>query len=172
MNDPPPEPVVPEPLIPSLDVLSPPLDTPPPLDKDELGYPDGLYQYILNMCFFHPINIIAGFYYGNPVGGTMGIALFLSSVNYWKYPLIRSPRRYIDMAIAFIAVPYHIYLSLFTQNKLLCAGLTISGALMYPLSIWLTKKNYIKPAAFCHCLLHGLVIGGATFTYRDYYLYR
>jgi hypothetical protein len=59
MNDPPPEPLVPEPLIPSLDVSpSPldtsPLDTSPPLDKDELGYPDGLYQYILNMCFFTP----------------------------------------------------------------------------------------------------------------------
>ncbi len=146
-----------------------PLDDSPP--SDELAYPDGIYQYILNMCFFHPINIIAAFYYGNPICGTMGIVLSITSVNYWRNPLMNSTRRYIDMVVAFIAVPYHIYLSLFTTNKLLCAVPIISGALAYPFSIWLEQKKYIKTAAFFHCVLHGLVIFGATMTYRDYYLY-
>ena len=39
---------------------------------NNLSYPDGLYQYILKMCAFHPVNIVAGFYYGNKIGGTMG----------------------------------------------------------------------------------------------------
>ena len=146
-----------------------PLDDSPP--SDELAYPDGIYQYILNMCFFHPINIIAAFYYGNPICGTMGIVLSITSVNYWRNPLMNSTRRYIDMVVAFIAVPYHIYLSLFTTNKLLCAVPIISGALAYPFSIWLEQKKYIKTAAFFHCVLHALVILGATMTYRDYYLY-
>ncbi len=151
------------------DVGLTPLDDSPP--SDELAYPDGIYQYILNMCFFHPINIIAAFYYGNPICGTMGIVLSITSVNYWRNPLMNSTRRYIDMVVAFIAVPYHIYLSLFTTNKLLCAVPIISGALAYPFSIWLEQKKYIKTAAFFHCVLHGLVIFGATMTYRDYYLY-
>ncbi len=151
------------------DVGLTPLDDSPP--SDELAYPDGIYQYILNMCFFHPINIIAAFYYGNPICGTMGIVLSITSVNYWRNPLMNSTRRYIDMVVAFIAVPYHIYLSLFTTNKLLCAVPIISGALAYPFSIWLEQKKYIKTAAFFHCVLHGLVIFGATMTYRDYYIY-
>ncbi len=161
---------------PPLETSPPPLETsPPPLEtsplSDDLAYPDGIYQYILKMCFFHPINIIAGFYYGNPIGGTMGLVLCMTSINYWRNPLMNSARRYIDMAIAFIAVPYHIYLSLFTTDKLLCAGTIILGALAYPFSIWLEQKKYIKTAAFFHCVLHGLVIAGATLTYRDYYIY-
>jgi len=141
------------------------------LSHKELAYPDGIYQYILKMCCFHPINIFAGFYYGNPLGGTMGVLLLMTSVNYWRKPLMNSARRYIDMAVAFTTVPYHMYLSLFTTNKLLCAVPIVTGALSYPFSIWLQKKNYIKTAAFFHCVLHGLTIAGVTLTYRDYYLY-
>ena len=141
------------------------------LSHKELAYPDGIYQYILKMCCFHPINIFAGFYYGNPLGGTMGVLLLMTSVNYWRKPLMNSVRRYIDMAVAFTTVPYHMYLSLFTTNKLLCAVPIVTGALSYPFSIWLQKKNYIKTAAFFHCVLHGLTIAGVTLTYRDYYLY-
>jgi predicted membrane channel-forming protein YqfA (hemolysin III family) len=61
-------------------------------------------------------------------------------------------------------------LSLFTNNKLLCAGTMICGSLMYPISLWFHKNNYIKYAAYSHCVLHGLVIAGATLTYRDHYL--
>lgn len=138
----------------------------------ELGYPDGIYQYIFNICFLHPINICAGFYYANPIGGTMGLALFGTSLNYWRYPLITSYRRKMDMVVAFVSVSYHIYLSLLTKNKLLCTGPLLCGSIMYPLSIWLQKCNYVKHAAFCHCLLHISVIAGASFTYRDLFLHR
>jgi len=135
--------------------------------SDELGYPDGLYQYIYKMCFLHPINICAGFYYGNPIGGAMGLALFGTSLNYWRYPLVKSYRRTIDMVVAFISVPYHIYLSSKTTNKLLCMGPLIFGSAMYPVSILLTKYNYTGTGALCHCLLHLSVIAGVSFTYRD-----
>jgi len=154
--------------------LDQPLDQPleQPLDtSDKLGFPDGLYQYVLKMCFFHPICIGAAFYYGNNLAGILATALSLSSINYWKYPLISSPRRVIDMITAFTVVGYHIYLSLFTKNLLLCAGPLICGALMYPLSLWLCKNNHIKSAVFCHCNLHILVICGAVLTYRDNYMY-
>jgi len=156
--------------------LAPLVDSPPPSSdappsSDELAYPDGIYQYILKMCAIHPINITAGFYYGNPIGGTMGVLLLMTSVNYWRKPLLKSVRRYIDMSVAFITVPYHIGLSLFTTNKLLCAGPMILGALAYPFSIWLERKKYTKTAAFLHCALHGLVCAGATLTYRDYYIH-
>ena len=134
---------------------------------DELGYPDGLYQYIYKMCFLHPINICAGFYYGNPIGGAMGVALFGTSLNYWRYPLVKLYRRTIDMVVAFISVPYHIYLSSKTTNKLLCMGPLVFGSVMYPVSIFLCKYKYFGTGAFCHCFLHLSVIAGVSFTYRD-----
>jgi hypothetical protein len=132
-----------------------------------LGFPDGIYQYIFKMCFLHPINICAGFYYGNYIGGAMGVALFGTSLNYWRYPLIDSYRRTVDMAVAFISVPYHIYLSTQTTNRLLCAGPLVFGSVMYPVSKVFYRYKYFGYAAACHCLLHLLVIAGATLTYRD-----
>jgi len=144
--------------------ISQPIDT-----RDELTYPDGIYQNIFNVCFLHYINIFAGFYYENPIGGILGIMLFSSSVNYWRYPMINSSRRYIDIIIACIAVSYHIYLSFFTQNRLLCTGLLLLGISMYPFNIWLYNQQYITYSAICHCLVHIFIIMGATLTYRDYY---
>ena len=116
---------------------------------------------------FAPINICAGFYYRNFIGGAMGVALCATSLNYWRYPLINSKRRIIDMIVAFIAVPYHIYLSINTTNPLLCAGPLVFGSLMYPVSKVFCKYEYFGYGAACHCLLHLSVIAGATLTYRD-----
>jgi hypothetical protein len=137
--------------------------------SDELGLPDGVYQYVYRMCFLHPINIYAGFYYGHRIGGTMGIILFGSSINYWRYPLLKSKRRTFDMCVANICVPYHIYISFYTKNKLLCSGTLLAGVSMYPISFLCSKYNK-KIGGIFHCLLHLFVILGATFTYRDYYL--
>jgi hypothetical protein len=138
---------------------------------DELGYPDGIYQYIYNMCFLHSINIFTSFYYGQKFCGLLGMMLCFTSFNYWKYPLIKSKRRTVDMVVANIAISYHIYLSFFTKNRVLCSGLLITGSSMYPISIVINDKykNY-EIAAFCHCLLHLFIIMGVSFTYRDYYL--
>ena len=143
------------------------------MSDNDLGYPNGIYQYIHKMCFLHSINISAGLYYNHKVGATMSIMICFTSFNYWRYPLIKSKRRTFDICVANICVPYHIYISLFTKNKLLCSGLLLLGATMYPISIFINTK-YKKPkiGAICHCLLHLFVILGASFTYRDYYLHK
>ena len=79
---------------------------------DELGYPDGIYQKLFKICYIHPIGIFAGIYYGSPLATILSIMLSLTSINYWRYPLITSIRRTIDMIVAFTAISYHIYLSL------------------------------------------------------------
>jgi hypothetical protein len=139
---------------------------------DKLAYPDGVYQYIYKVCYFHSINIFTAFYYGQKFCGLLGMLLCFTSFNYWRYPLITSKRRIVDMVVANTSIPYHIYLSFSTKNKLLCSGLLITGSSMYPISIVINDKykNY-ELAALCHCLLHLFIITGVSFTYRDYYLH-
>ncbi len=138
---------------------------------DELGYPDGIYQNIfITTLFVHPIHIFAGFYYDMPLCGIMGITLYGTSLNYWKYPRMGSKRRTIDMIVAKSSILYHLYLSLYTSNKLLTFIPIFFGSSFYFCSIYLHKKSYIKYAATLHCLLHLFVSIGACFTYRDYYL--
>ena len=136
-----------------------------------LGYPDGIYQYIFNTAFFvHPTHIYTGFYYGMTKCGIMGLALYTTSLNYWKYPLIDSLWRKIDMVVAQSTIAYHFYLSLFTSNKLLTTMPISVGSGLYFVSLYLDKKKYVKCAALCHALLHIFVSIGASLTYRDYYL--
>jgi hypothetical protein len=137
---------------------------------NELAFPSGIYQYVHTMCYIHPIHIILGFYYEMYLCGVMGFALFFTSFNYWRNPVIPSIRRNVDMFAAFTIVPYHYYLSLYTSNKLLCTGMGTTGIILYPVSLFLQHNyNYIKAAAFCHSLMHMCVSLSACFIYQDYY---
>ncbi len=139
--------------------------------SDYLGYPDGIYQYIFNTALFvHPTHIHTGFYYGMNKCGVMGLALYATSLNYWRYPLMNSTRRTIDMIVAKSSIAYHLYLSFYTSNKLITTLPMSIGSGLYFVSLYLDKKKYVKSAALCHCLLHILVSIGASLTYRDYYL--
>ena len=137
-------------------------------NKYDLAYPDGVYQYIFYTCFLHPIGISAAFYYGNTTAGILSIILSSTSFMYWYKPLMNSYRRYIDITAACFVVLYHLYISLYTKNKIICAGLILFGMSMYPFSIYLTKLNKIKSAAICHCLIHVFCVCGAISTYYDY----
>ena len=119
-------------------------------------------------CVFCTQSIfVLDFTMGIPLAGAMGVALFGTSLNYWRYPLVKSYRRTIDIVVAFISVPYHIYLSSKTTNKLLCMGPLVFGSAMYPVSILSCKYKYFGTGAFCHCFLHLSVIAGVSFTYWD-----
>lgn len=132
-----------------------------------LTYPDGLYQYVLATCAIHPQHIYFGYKYGKYHCAAMGVALFGTSVCYWYYPLTSGWRRTIDVCVAHSTVAYHMYLALTqTSNPLLCGSLVLSGASMYPLSIWLVNKGYRQGwGVFCHCMLHVCVSIGASVTY-------
>jgi len=133
-----------------------------------LGYPDGIYQYIFRTALFvQPTHIFTGFYYGMNHCGLMGIALYITSLNYWRYPLLNSYRRTVDMMVAKSSIAYHLYLSIYTSNKFITTLPICVGSGLYFVSLYLEKKKYIKTAAMCHCLLHTLVSIGASFTYRD-----
>lgn len=99
----------------------------------------------------------------------MGVALFATSLNYWRHPLMRSRRRTIDTVVAKSSIAYRIYLSFYTTNRMLIALPMVTGTGLYFASLFLYQNAYVKSAAFCHCLLHALVGMGASLMYKDYY---
>lgn len=134
----------------------------------ELTYPDGLYQYVYKVCFFHPVHIFAAFYYEMYFSGLLGILLFITSVNYWQKPYINSLARTLDVVCVHITIPHQYYLALYATNNRVCTGLVTAGILMYPLSNYLHhKNNYLS--VMCHCLLHLCISIGLCFMYKDYY---
>jgi len=137
--------------------------------EKELAFPDGIYQYVYSNLFLHTIHIIIGFYCNMYLCSTGAIIIFITSINYWKKPVIKSFARKIDMTCVFIIVPYHYYLSFYTTNKIVSSGMMTIGILNYPLSIYFHNIQYIKTSALCHCLLHIFVSIGCSFMYHNYY---
>jgi len=137
--------------------------------EKELAFPDGIYQYVYSNLFLHTIHIIIGFYCNMYLCSTGAIIIFITSINYWKKPVIKSFTRKIDMTCVFIIVPYHYYLSFYTTNKIVSSGMMTIGILNYPLSIYFHNIQYIKTSALCHCLLHIFVSIGCSFMYHNYY---
>ena len=136
----------------------------------ELAYPSGLYQCIFyTALFLHPIHIYAGFYYEMNEGGLMGVALCATSLNYWRFPDMRSYRRTIDMVVAKTTIAHHLYLSFYTANRLYTTLPFLLGIGFYLLSLRLYANKHVKTAALCHCLLHTVVGAAATSLYKDYY---
>ena len=137
-------------------------------NNDVLCYPEGIYNWVFNTCFIHIIHIALAFYNELYMCGIMGIVLFSTSLNYWRFPLMNSDRRFIDICVALISILYHYYLSFMTNNTI--AQILISiGILMYPLNYYLHYQNYIKVSALCHCALHAFISLGANFIYTYYY---
>lgn len=136
----------------------------------ELAFPDGMYQWVHTICYIHPIHIILGLYYEMYLCAFMGVALFCTSFNYWRKPMVPSIGRNLDMFTAFTTIAYHYYLSLYTTNKLLSTGIGTTGILLYPAGIYVKNKyNYIRVATICHCLLHICISISACFIYQNYY---
>ena len=108
----------------------------------ELGYPSGIYQCIFyTALFLHPTHIYAGFYYEMTSCGLMGVALYATSLNYWRFPVIKSYRRTIDMVVTKTSIAYHIYLSVYTTNRMYTTMPFLLGIGFYLLSFYLYKKK-------------------------------
>lgn len=140
------------------------------IKKNELAFPDGIYQWVHSTCYIHPIHISLGLYYEMYLCAIMGFAVLCTSFNYWRNPIVPSVARNVDMGVVFTVIPYHYYLTLYTNNKLLTMAMSTTGILMYPFSIYIQHNyNYVNAAAFCHCLVHMCISLSACFIYQDYY---
>ena len=112
------------------------------IEEKELAFPDGIYQYVYSHLILHPIYIILGFYYNMYLCSIGAIIIFITSINYWKAPLIKSFARKLDMTCVFIIMPCHYYLSFYATNKIVSSGMMTIGILNYPLSIYLQNIQY------------------------------
>jgi len=133
-----------------------------------LAYPYGIYQYIFLVVFFiHPTHIYIGIYYEFYHCAFMGVLLYLTSLIYWINPLLNSNRRIIDIIVAKLSITYHVYLSLYSKNKIYTTFPMLFGISLYYFSFYLCKINFIKTAAFSHAMLHIIISISASITYID-----
>jgi hypothetical protein len=104
----------------------------------ELAYPHGIYQSIFyTALFLHPTHIYVGFACGMTSCALMGVALYATSLNYWRHPVMSSRRRTIDTVVAKTSIAYHIYLSVYTTNRGVTTLPLLTGSGLYVASFYL-----------------------------------
>lgn len=83
--------------------------------------------------------------------------IFLTSLNYWRFPVINSMRRYMDIFCVLFGITYQInYASIYLPLQYCRIYFTLLSISLsfYPLSRYCHSLNFLWFSTYLHCLLH------------------
>lgn len=123
------------------------------MDSTQLVLPYELYQMLFKVSFLHLIPaIIALINY--PVYKYLLWLSFITCINHWRYPILNSWRRYIDIIIVNCTLLFNLYLSYRSKTKnyyflfAICGTVSFIGSWYY----YIHQKFVIS--TFFHILVH------------------
>ena len=80
--------------------------------------------------------------------------VFLTSINYWRYPVYSSWRRYLDIIYVNVALIYQLYAAYKSHCMLHYYLLTFAAIGFYPLGHYYYAKKQFWHSTYAHCALH------------------
>ena len=116
------------------------------------------YSCIFRVSFLSFLSSIYALYCGVYDLAIVPGGVFLTSVNYWRYP-IHGWRRNLDMSYVASALVYQNYRAYYMATEghdyiLLYYALMFFSMICYPISLHLHKKKDLWGSTYVHCLLH------------------
>ena len=116
------------------------------------------YSCIFRVSFLSFLSSIYALYCGVYDLAIVPGGVFLTSVNYWRYP-IHGWRRNLDMSYVASALVYQNYRAYYMATEghdyiLLYYALMFFSMICYPVSLHLHKKKDLWGSTYVHCLLH------------------
>ena len=123
------------------------------MDSTQLVFPYELYQMLFKLSFLHLIPAIISLI-NYPVYSIFLWLSFITSINHWRYPLLHSWRRYIDIIIVNFTLLFTLYLSYRSKTKnyyllfAFCAIVSFIGSWYY----YIHQEFVIS--TFLHILVH------------------
>ena len=115
-------------------------------------YPDQ-YNLIYKMTYMTLFTMLYGLYNTHNILSIFLFLAFLSSSNYWRYP-IYCWRRTIDIYCVNSVLIYHLICAINAQYAKQYYIIVITGSLCYPLSWYFYNKKYYWISTYFHCMLH------------------
>ena len=113
------------------------------------------YKYIYYLSYFHFIHILYGYYKEQYLCAFFDTIVMITSLNYWRLPLLNSKRRIIDILCSVLNVIYHIYLATYINDLL------IYFFIFFPIIVWFLEFSIKDDCifncyliTFMHCILH------------------
>lgn len=116
------------------------------------------YSCIFRVSFISFLSFIYALYCGVYDLAIIPGGVFLTSANYWRYP-IHGWRRNLDMGYVTFALTYQNYRAYYMATEghdyiLLYYALMFFSMTCYPVSLHLHKKKDLWGSTYVHCLLH------------------
>ena len=96
------------------------------------------------------------------------LGIWLTSINYWRRPVLTSWRRYIDIGYVNIALFYQLFRARFAEHAIIYYSVTVVTLLFFPLSWYLHNRKLIVIATLCHGMVHILGNVGNFILYSGY----
>ncbi len=125
-----------------------------------LVYPQKFVKYMLvYIVCAHPVPILVAYSNGFLYTSLVNALLMCTSLNYWRRPLLTSPRRYVDIAMCAVAGGLHIAMIP------ACIPVYVSGGSFYFLSNWFGARGMHMISLCMHCLVHFTIGFGVTLAY-------
>lgn len=105
------------------------------------------------------VSITYGVYYKKHDLIFISGGVLLNSLNYWRHPIKKSWRRYIDISFTLCSLAYILF-QVYKKQNTLCGYLTLLGVQCYINSNLISKTKYnisvygMWISTYMHCLIH------------------
>lgn len=126
------------------------------------------YKHIYRTSHLFLLTCLYGIFRGHYHTAIGPGAIFLTSLNHWRRPILCSYRRYLDITVVRIGTAYHNYLVYNAQYAIIYYIIVSIGILSYIISChFYDKKDYWKCTYF-HIILHLMANLGTIVVYSGY----
>jgi hypothetical protein len=115
--------------------------------------PSEYYNILWRTSWFGIISFIFALYKEFYDFAFLGILVFLTSINYWKYP-INNWRRKVDMFTVQFGITYQIIKAYYVKDNYYYYSILSFALSFYIFSLYFSKKNKLWLSTVSHSLLH------------------
>lgn len=111
------------------------------------------YNLLWKTSFSALASSISAYYNGYYECALLGVSVFATSLNYWRYPTY-SWRRNIDIGAVHFTIFYHLWLAIKSKSSYLHFACLFTGLSCYPISIYYYKQNRYWISTYLHSCVH------------------
>jgi hypothetical protein len=123
------------------------------------------YLLIYNISYLQLLSLAAALYNGHYVLAMGTCLVFSTSLNYWRYPVATSWRRYIDILAVTCVLAHHHIRAWSAEHAVAYYTVLCMAKTLYPLSYYYYERRDYWKSTYAHVALHVLANTGNLILY-------
>ena len=109
---------------------------------------------VFKLSFLFLFTSIYALYKKQYLLGLITFSIFLTSLNYWRNPVIGSWRLYLDMSVVLMGLIIALFKAYGSRYMVYIYSIFVIGGLFYFLGVYLKYTNNHIYSTYSHCIVH------------------